>query len=143
MIGLLFCVYFSHVKLIELIKLMFFCLLLSLNFRSKCSPSQGPCCTTECTLKFGDKCRDDNGCRDPSFCNGGMPQCPPSVFKPNKTICNKEFVCYMGVSVEISLFILKLIKLTYKLQFYNSAGMYWIDLLGLWIGVLSMHSRAN
>ena len=66
--------------------------------RASCSPSQGPCCTMECALKFGDKCRDDNGCRDPSFCDGQMPQCPPSVNKANKTICNKEFVCYMGVS---------------------------------------------
>lgn len=52
---------------------------------------------------MGDKCRDDNGCRDPSYCDGKTPQCPPSVNKPNKTICNNEFVCYMGVS--ISLFI--------------------------------------
>ncbi|XP_063909191.1 disintegrin and metalloproteinase domain-containing protein 10-like [Zophobas morio] len=64
--------------------------------RSICSPSQGPCCTSDCQVKFGDKCRDDNGCRDESFCNGRNPQCPPSVNKPNKTICNKEFVCFMG-----------------------------------------------
>ena len=25
-----------------------------------------------------------------------MPVCPASVNKPNKTICNKEYVCYMG-----------------------------------------------
>lgn len=64
--------------------------------RSLCSPSQGPCCTSDCQVKFGDKCRDDNGCRDESFCNGREPQCPPSINKPNKTICNKEFVCFMG-----------------------------------------------
>lgn len=69
--------------------------------RAMCSPSQGPCCTASCTLKYGDKCRDDNGCRDPSYCDGRMPQCPPSVNKPNKTICNEEFVCYMGVSIDI------------------------------------------
>ncbi|XP_074038980.1 disintegrin and metalloproteinase domain-containing protein 10 isoform X1 [Leptinotarsa decemlineata] len=63
---------------------------------SVCSPSQGPCCTSNCQVKFGDKCRDDNGCRDESFCNGRDPQCPPSINKPNKTICNKEFVCFMG-----------------------------------------------
>nr|CAD7567528.1 unnamed protein product [Timema californicum] len=63
---------------------------------SVCSPSQGPCCTPECQLKFGDKCRDDNGCRDSSFCDGRGPQCPPSVNKPNKTVCNEEFVCFMG-----------------------------------------------
>ncbi|KAH7636469.1 hypothetical protein HUG17_10439 [Dermatophagoides farinae] len=52
-----------------------------------CSPSQGPCCTQDCKLKVGNKCRDDNGCR---------PQCPPSTNKANKTICNEEYVCYMG-----------------------------------------------
>ncbi|XP_065354213.1 uncharacterized protein Kul [Calliphora vicina] len=68
----------------------------TLTPKAMCSPSQGPCCTGDCKLKYGDKCRDDNGCRDPSFCDGHMPQCPPSINKPNKTICNKEFVCYMG-----------------------------------------------
>ncbi|KAG8235170.1 hypothetical protein J437_LFUL015476 [Ladona fulva] len=64
--------------------------------RSVCSPSQGPCCTTDCHLRFGDKCRDDNGCRDSSYCNGRGPHCPLSTNKPNKTICNEEFVCFMG-----------------------------------------------
>lgn len=59
---------------------------------------QGPCCTPECKLKFGDKCRDDNGCRDSSYCDGRGPHCPPSINKPNKTVCNDEFVCFMGVS---------------------------------------------
>lgn len=75
-----------------------FHLFIKLIYRASCSPSQGPCCTNVCTLKLGDKCRDDNGCRDPSYCDGNAPQCPPSVNKPNKTICNNEFVCYMGVS---------------------------------------------
>lgn len=61
--------------------------------------AQGPCCTTDCKLRFGDKCRDDNGCRDASFCDGRAPHCPSSINKPNKTICNKELVCFMGVSV--------------------------------------------
>lgn len=60
---------------------------------------QGPCCTAECNLRFGDKCRDDNGCRDASFCDGRSAYCPPSINKPNKTICNREFVCFMGVSI--------------------------------------------
>lgn len=45
---------------------------------------QGPCCTHDCQMKEGDKCRDDNGCRDSSFCNGRGPECPPSTNKPNK-----------------------------------------------------------
>ncbi|XP_064471888.1 disintegrin and metalloproteinase domain-containing protein 10-like [Ornithodoros turicata] len=61
-----------------------------------CSPSQGPCCTHDCVLKMGDKCRGDNGCRSASYCDGEGPQCPSSTSKPNKTICNEEFVCYMG-----------------------------------------------
>uniref|UniRef100_T1IUZ6 ADAM10 endopeptidase n=1 Tax=Strigamia maritima TaxID=126957 RepID=T1IUZ6_STRMM len=86
-----------------------------------CSPSQGPCCTATCQLKDGNRCRDDNGCRDASFCEYPFkekilyersfspslsltafytkskgPKCPPSTNKPNKTICNEEFVCYMG-----------------------------------------------
>ncbi|KAJ9591389.1 hypothetical protein L9F63_001995, partial [Diploptera punctata] len=65
--------------------------------RSTCSPSQEFCENTELyELKFGDKCRDDNGCRDASFCDGRGPQCPPSINKPNKTICNEELVCFMG-----------------------------------------------
>lgn len=32
------------------------------------SPSQGPCCTQDCVLKLGEKCRDDNGCRSASYC---------------------------------------------------------------------------
>ncbi|KAL0132759.1 hypothetical protein PUN28_000474 [Cardiocondyla obscurior] len=63
---------------------------------SRCSPSQGPCCTGECDYRFGERCRDDNGCRDASFCNGDSPYCPPSINKPNKTICNRELVCFMG-----------------------------------------------
>lgn len=65
---------------------------------SICSPSQGPCCANDCKLKFADKCREDNGCRDASFCDGRTPHCPASINKPNKTICNREFVCFMGVN---------------------------------------------
>ncbi|EFX84015.1 hypothetical protein DAPPUDRAFT_99915 [Daphnia pulex] len=61
-----------------------------------CSPSQGPCCTESCQLRYGVKCRDDNGCRDSAFCDGSGPKCPPSNNKANKTVCNEEFVCFMG-----------------------------------------------
>lgn len=70
--------------------------LIFLLFSARCSPSQGPCCQADCTLNYGAKCRDDNGCRDPSYCNGGSAQCPPSKNKANKTICNRDLVCFMG-----------------------------------------------
>jgi len=107
--------------------------------RSMCSPSQGPCCTAECSLKYGDKCRDDNGCRDPSYCDGRMPHCPPSVNKPNKTICNKEFVCFMGVSCCCG----SAACIDCSNDGALNVGMYWIHLPRLWLGVMSMHSRTQ
>ncbi|CAF4814165.1 unnamed protein product [Pieris macdunnoughi] len=68
----------------------------TLTEHSVCSPSQGPCCTSSCTLKFGDKCRSDNGCRDAAHCDGKRPVCPSSRHKPNRTRCDKELVCFMG-----------------------------------------------
>lgn len=68
----------------------------TLTEHSVCSPSQGPCCTASCTLKFGDKCRSDNGCRDAAHCDGKRATCPASKHKPNRTRCDKELVCYMG-----------------------------------------------
>ncbi|KAI8424086.1 hypothetical protein MSG28_002694 [Choristoneura fumiferana] len=68
----------------------------TLTPHSVCSPSQGPCCTAQCALKFGDKCRSDNGCRDAAHCDGKRAACPASRHKPNRTRCDKELVCYMG-----------------------------------------------
>ena len=36
----------------------------------QCSPSEGPCCNQDCSYNIGMQCRDDNGCRDQSYCNG-------------------------------------------------------------------------
>ncbi|XP_045493798.1 uncharacterized protein LOC123692979 [Colias croceus] len=68
----------------------------TLTEHSVCSPSQGPCCTSSCTLKFGDKCRSDNGCRDAAHCDGKRAACPASRHKPNRTRCDRELVCFMG-----------------------------------------------
>jgi len=68
----------------------------TLKPKRDCSPSQGPCCTNTCSFKLGEKCLDDNGCREESFCDGTSPNCPLSEVRPNKTVCNKEFVCYKG-----------------------------------------------
>ena len=69
----------------------------SLKRGAVCSPSQGPCCNRDCSHNVGAQCRDDNGCRADSFCDGSGVQCPASVLKPNKTVCNQEFVCFQGV----------------------------------------------
>ena len=63
-----------------------------------CSPSQGPCCGRDCSYSRGQLCRGDNGCREDTFCDGRGVQCPQSNMKPNKTVCNEEFVCFQGVS---------------------------------------------
>ena len=59
---------------------------------------QGPCCSRHCDYQMGNKCREDNGCRDESYCNGRGTVCPPSQLKPNRTVCHDEFVCFLGVS---------------------------------------------
>ena len=65
---------------------------------ASCSPSQGPCCGRDCSYSRGQLCRDDNGCREDTFCDGQGVQCPQSNMKPNKTVCNEEFVCFQVVS---------------------------------------------
>ncbi len=72
---------------------------IKIQIKKPFKPFQGPCCTNDCFFKNGDMCRDDNGCRGESFCNGRGPQCPNSDLKPNKTVCHQEFVCYKGVSL--------------------------------------------
>ena len=69
----------------------------------QCSPSEGPCCNQDCSYNIGMQCRDDNGCRDQSYCNGQGTHCPASQLKPNKTICNEEFVCFQGVLILIQI----------------------------------------
>ncbi|XP_037090955.1 disintegrin and metalloproteinase domain-containing protein 10-like [Pollicipes pollicipes] len=63
---------------------------------AQCSPSQGPCCNSTCELGYGQQCRNDNGCRATSRCNGRSPHCPPSIRKPDRTVCNEYNVCYQG-----------------------------------------------
>ena len=116
---------------------------------------QGPCCDRDCRFNVGNQCREDNGCRDESYCDGRGTGCPPSILKPNKTVCNEEFVCFQVSSscfqrwcwwcwcfwmwrVQISPFLF-----LFKTVFYNAilwcpGWVYWIHLLGLWAGVLSV-----
>ena len=41
-------------------------------------------------------------CREQSFCDGRGVLCPQSIMKPNKTVCNEEFVCFQGVSASMA-----------------------------------------
>lgn len=63
------------------------------------SPSQGPCCTEQCTFKGeSDSCRRDSECAMEGMCNGVTALCPTSEPKKNFTSCNKETqVCLGGV----------------------------------------------
>ncbi|KAI5608973.1 ADAM metallopeptidase domain 10b precursor, partial [Silurus asotus] len=63
-----------------------------------CSPSQGPCCTFECTYKSrNEKCRDESECAHQGMCNGASAQCPTSEPKANFTACHNETqVCLNG-----------------------------------------------
>lgn len=64
-----------------------------------CSPSQGPCCTPECTYKGNtDKCRLESECAKEGMCSGNSAQCPTSEPKENNTSCHAETqVCLNGV----------------------------------------------
>uniref|UniRef100_A0A8C6TCX2 Disintegrin and metalloproteinase domain-containing protein 10 n=1 Tax=Neogobius melanostomus TaxID=47308 RepID=A0A8C6TCX2_9GOBI len=63
-----------------------------------CSPSQGPCCTFECSYKGrNEKCREESECAHQGMCNGVTPQCPTSEPKANFTACHGETqVCLNG-----------------------------------------------
>ncbi|MEQ2177140.1 hypothetical protein GOODEAATRI_000796 [Goodea atripinnis] len=64
------------------------------------SPSQGPCCTPECSYKGrSEKCREESECAHQGMCSGISAQCPTSEPKANFTACHGETqVCLNGVS---------------------------------------------
>ncbi|XP_053317878.1 disintegrin and metalloproteinase domain-containing protein 10 [Spea bombifrons] len=64
----------------------------------RCSPSQGPCCTPQCTYKqTNEKCREPSDCAEMGTCNGFSALCPASKPRQNLTACNRETqVCIKG-----------------------------------------------
>ncbi|XP_068131621.1 disintegrin and metalloproteinase domain-containing protein 10 [Hyperolius riggenbachi] len=64
----------------------------------RCSPSQGPCCTPQCSFKdSAQKCRDESDCAKLGTCNGYAALCPPSEPRANLTECNRQTqVCIKG-----------------------------------------------
>ncbi|XP_074094703.1 zinc-dependent metalloprotease kuz isoform X5 [Cotesia typhae] len=60
---------------------------------TQCSPSQGPCCSSE-TCQFVPlgarmECKVESECSYNSTCNGMTSECPPSLPRVNKTLCNE------------------------------------------------------
>lgn len=56
-----------------------------------CSPSQGPCCTSQCRFVAqwkNEVCRSESDCSKSSKCNGLSADCPVPTPRPNKTRCN-------------------------------------------------------
>lgn len=67
------------------------------------SPSQGPCCTAQCSYKDrSQKCREESDCAKMGICNGFSAQCPPSEPRENLTECNRQTqVCIKGVNIDV------------------------------------------
>lgn len=63
-----------------------------------CSPSQGPCCTEQCTfMDSSATCRPDSECALEGMCNGATAQCPESAPKADYSTCNSGTqVCING-----------------------------------------------
>lgn len=63
-----------------------------------CSPSQGLCCSTDCTPQNDAfLCLNETECSNSSFCNGVNASCPTPVPKANLTVCNGGTqVCLSG-----------------------------------------------
>ena len=65
-----------------------------------CSPTQGPCCDSECRLVKADAaklCQDATECVEQTFCDGQSVKCEPKK-KENLTDCNGDSqVCLDGV----------------------------------------------
>lgn len=68
----------------------------------QCSPSQGPCCDSQCNFAPASTvCMHSTECLENVMCSGRNATCPhndPTYFKPDKTECNSGTqVCKAGV----------------------------------------------
>ncbi|XP_061191107.1 disintegrin and metalloproteinase domain-containing protein 10-like [Saccostrea echinata] len=67
------------------------------NQKYVCSPSQGPCCSSECAFTSGGECRAKTDCMRAQQCDGTNATCPESVREPELTLCNDfSQVCVQG-----------------------------------------------
>ncbi|CAG9823304.1 unnamed protein product, partial [Phaedon cochleariae] len=61
------------------------------RYGTDCSPSQGPCCNSQCKFipyKQEEECKMESDCSRSSKCNGFSAECPAPIPKPDKTRCN-------------------------------------------------------
>nr|XP_022312257.1 disintegrin and metalloproteinase domain-containing protein 10-like [Crassostrea virginica] len=61
-----------------------------------CSPSEGPCCDTNCQRKTSGVCRGNTSCLAAAQCDGSGVSCPSSAPEPNGTACANGQVCFLG-----------------------------------------------
>ncbi|XP_066581477.1 disintegrin and metalloproteinase domain-containing protein 10 isoform X1 [Prorops nasuta] len=65
----------------------------SRKYGTQCSPSQGPCCSSETCqfVPFSKKvqCKSESDCSYNSTCNGKSSECPVPLPRANKTRCNE------------------------------------------------------
>ncbi|MBN3317117.1 ADA10 protein, partial [Atractosteus spatula] len=64
----------------------------------QCSPSQGPCCSSQCVLRPpGVVCKEESECQLANSCSGSTATCPTPASKPNTTVCGRGTrVCTKG-----------------------------------------------
>lgn len=64
----------------------------------ECSPSEGPCCSDECSFAGREKlCRQETECSHQQTCDSSQSMCPESAPKPNMTECNNGTqICMNG-----------------------------------------------
>lgn len=64
----------------------------------ECSPSEGPCCSDDCTFAGREKlCRQETECSHQQTCDTTQASCPEPAPKPNMTECNNGTqVCMSG-----------------------------------------------
>nr|CAI5857708.1 unnamed protein product [Callosobruchus analis] len=59
------------------------------RYGTECSPSQGPCCNSECRPSYQrEVCKMESDCSTSSKCNGTSAECPVPTPRPDKTRCN-------------------------------------------------------
>ncbi|XP_064486372.1 disintegrin and metalloproteinase domain-containing protein 10-like isoform X2 [Ornithodoros turicata] len=70
----------------------------TLKPNARCSPSNSRCCNRDCSISNSTQvCRHEDDCNYSTYCDGVTDVCPPSVSKPNGTLCSSDTqICQNG-----------------------------------------------